>query len=55
MKVCVLRNEYEKREDLAYIFYYPRKKEWYIELPEGIDEWELPFILDSFARNSRGG
>ena len=51
MKVCVLRNEYEKREDLAYIFYYPRKKEWYIELPEGIDEWELPFILDSFARN----
>lgn len=50
MKVCVLKNEYEKRNDLAYIFYYPKKKEWYIELPRGIDEWELPFILDTFAR-----
>lgn len=53
MKIFVLKNDYVDRDILAYIFYYTKKKEWYIELADDVDEWDLPFILEHFARHGQ--
>ena len=37
-------------KDLAYLFYYEKDKTFYIELPEGADEWETPLLLSSFVK-----
>ena len=53
MKIYAIRDEFaEKQKDLAYLFYYELEKRFYIELPEGADPWELPLLLDSFARQN---
>lgn len=51
MKIFAIRDETdESRKDLAYLFYYENDKRFYIELPEDADPWEMPLLLDSFAR-----
>ena len=50
MQTYVLRDEDIGDRNLAYFFYYPSKKEWYIELEDDVTEWDLPMILDHFAK-----
>ena len=53
MRIFAIRDEYEPgRGDAAYLFYYEREKQFYIELPDGADPWETPLILSSML--SRG-
>lgn len=53
MRVYALRDSADKTKDLAYIFYYTKQDKWYIEIGDGISEWELPFILEHFVRNGQ--
>ena len=50
IKIYALRNDTLPGRTLAYLFYYPRKKSCYIEIPYDITEWELPCVLDHFVR-----
>ncbi len=53
MKIFAIRDEAaETQKDLAYLLYYEIEKRFYIELPEGIDSWELPLLLDSFMKQN---
>ena len=53
MKIFAIRDESaEVQKDLAYLFYYETDKRFYIELPDKSDSWELPLLLDSFARQN---
>jgi len=50
MRVYALRDESLcEKKILAYIFYYQKSDEWYIEISDDVEShWELPFILDHF-------
>lgn len=51
MKIFAIRDEKMKIQiDLAYLLYYEQKKVFYIEIPEDSNIWELPLLLDSFAK-----
>ena len=51
MKIFAIRDEEDiTGKDLAYLFYYENDKKFYIELREDADPWELPLLLDSFAK-----
>lgn len=51
MKIFAIRDEKMKiQKDLAYLLYYEQKKVFYIEIPENSNIWELPLLLDSFAK-----
>lgn len=51
MKVFAIRDEEDKiRKNLAYLLYYEREKQFYIELPDDADEWETPLLLSSFVK-----
>ena len=54
MKIFAIQNEKDlPKRDLAYLFYYEREKEFYIELPEDADPWDTPLILSSFASKGK--
>ena len=51
MKIFAIKDaEGEPGIDLGYFFWIEKTNEYYIELNEELDEWDFPFILDSFAR-----
>ena len=51
MKIFAIRDEStQEQKDLAYLLYYGREKQFYIELPENADAWETPLLLDSFVK-----
>lgn len=51
MKIFAIRDDnIGKNVDLAYLFYYEKDKNFYIELPDKADEWETPFMLSSFVK-----
>ena len=51
MKIFAIRDEStQEQKDLAYLLYYKREKQFYIELPENADAWETPLLLDSFVK-----
>lgn len=51
MKVFAIRDEEDKtHKNLAYLLYYERQKQFYIELPDDADEWETPLLLSSFVK-----
>ena len=47
MKLFAIRND--DRTACAYLMYFPRSKEFVIELPANADPWETPVLLSSFA------
>lgn len=53
MKIFALRDDTIVGKDLAYIIYSEREKNCYIEIPDEITDWELPFILEHFVRNGK--
>ena len=51
MKIFAIRDETdEKEKDLAYLLYYEKAKQFYIELPEHADPWETPLLLSSMVK-----
>ena len=54
MKIYAIRDhEAEELGDLAYLFYYEKVNEYYIEISEGIDAWSYPFVLDTYVRRGQ--
>lgn len=54
MKVFAIRDESaQEQKDLAYVFYFERAKQFYIELPSDADEWETPLLLSSFVKRGK--
>lgn len=50
MKIFAIRDEYDnEKKDLAYLLYYEKGKQFYIELPDDVDEWEAPLLFASFV------
>ena len=35
---------------VGYLFYYEKTKEFYIELSDGLDEWDIPMLLSSLYK-----
>lgn len=52
MKIFAIRED-EILKDLAYLIYYEKEKQFYIELPEDADPWETPLLLSSFAKRGK--
>lgn len=51
MKTFAIRDEeIHPVQNLAFLFYYERQKQFYIEIPENVDPWVLPLILSDFAK-----
>ena len=51
MKIFVIKSDDKTiREDLAYLFYYEKKKQFIIELPDDADYWETPMLLSAFVK-----
>lgn len=50
MKTYALKNKAAADKTIAYIFICEEQGEANIELVSNVDEWELPFILDHFAK-----
>lgn len=53
MKIFAIRNEADGNAIVGYLFYYSKKKRFYIELPEDADEWSTPLLLSSFVRRKK--
>ena len=54
MKIFAIRNhDLGDDRDLGFFFYHEHGDGSYIELMEDVDEWDLPFILDHYARAGR--
>lgn len=39
--------------DLAFLFYFEKQRQFYIEIPKETDPWDLPFILFDFAQKGQ--
>ena len=50
MRIFAIRDDDLKGKVVAYLLYYEVPKAFYIELPEGADEWETPLLLSSFVK-----
>jgi len=48
MKLYAIKGD--KKTTYAYLFCYPKTKEFVIELPDQADHWETPLLLSSFAQ-----
>ena len=48
MKLYAIKDD--SGREWAYLFYYPKNKEFIIELPDNADQWEIPMLLSSFAK-----
>jgi len=54
MKVFAVKCDvFRKGETLGYLFYYENINEGCIEILDGLDEWDLPVILEHYVRNGR--
>lgn len=53
MKIFAIRNEADSDVAVGFLFYYEKKKRFYIELPENADEWNTPLLLSSFAKRNQ--
>ncbi len=52
MRVFAIRDEYDiSKRDVAYLLYYEKAKQFYIELPDDADPWETPLLLSSLLKN----
>lgn len=51
MKIFAIRDDNDiKCKDLAYLIYYEKEQRFYVEVPDGIDEWEAPLLISSFVK-----
>lgn len=51
MKIFAIRSESSRKaKNLAYLIYYENDKNFFIEIPDDADEWEIPIILSSLLK-----
>ena len=50
MRSFVIKNEYADNRIEGYLFYYEKTKDFFIELPDNANEWEVPMMFASFVR-----
>lgn len=50
LKIFTIKSDHTQDKVLAYLLYYEKAKQFYIELPPDADEWDTPLILSSFAK-----
>ncbi len=51
MKIYAIKDDTDQeKRALAYLIYYENEKKFFIELPDGATEWDVPLILSSFAK-----
>ena len=50
MKIFAVKSDHTQDKALAYLLYYEKAKQFYIELPPDADEWDTPLILSSFVK-----
>ena len=50
LKIFIIKSDHTQDRVLAYLLYYEKVKQFYIELPPDADEWDTPLILSSFAK-----
>lgn len=50
MRTYVIRDDLYPGKNLAYLMYYEKEKQFYIEIDEKTDEWELPVSLSPFLK-----
>lgn len=54
MKIFAIRDASIARDrDLAWLLYYPSKKEYHIEICDDVDEWEAPLLISSFVKRGK--
>ena len=54
MRIFAIREDNgNSAHDLAYLLYYENQKTFYIEIEEGISEWDAPLILSSFVKRQQ--
>ena len=50
MRAYAIRDDLYPGKNLAYLMYYEKEKQFYIEIDEDTDEWELPISLAPFLQ-----
>lgn len=50
MKIFAIRENNNKKENIGFLFYYEKAKEFYIELLDNLDEWDIPLLLSSLYK-----
>ena len=50
MRTYAIRDDLYPGKNLAYLMYYEKEKQFYIEIDEKTDEWELPVSLSPFLK-----
>ena len=50
LKIFAVKSDHTQDKALAYLLYYEKAKQFYIELPPDADEWDTPLILSSFVK-----
>ena len=53
MKIFSIKSDSTGDKVLAYLFYYEKTDQFYIELPDSADEWETPLLLSSFVKRGQ--
>lgn len=54
MKIFAIRSaSMRKAKNLAYLLYYENEKNFYIEIADDVDEWEVPLLLSSYLKNGK--
>lgn len=53
MKIFAIKSDSTGTKVLGYLLYYEKVDQFYIELPDGTDEWETPLLLSSFLKRGQ--
>ena len=52
MRAYAIRDDLYPGKNLAYLIYYEKEKQFYIEIDDTADEWELPVSLSPFKKKA---
>ena len=50
MKIFAIRESNDKKKDIGFLFYYEKAKEFYIEILDNLDDWDVPLLLSSLYK-----
>ena len=50
MKIFAIRESNNRERNIGFLFYYERVKQFYIELLDNLEEWDIPLLLSSLYK-----
>ena len=53
VRAYAIRDDLYPGKNLAYLIYYEKEKQFYIEIDDTADEWELPVSLSPFKKRHK--